>query len=88
MAERPVTWPARNCVSSALRSFQRRLGQIPAVEMEKVEGVEDQLVAGAFRQRILQQRETADALVVEHDDFAVDDGIAARQAANAAGRSP
>ena len=56
--------------------------------MEQVEGVEDQLVAGALRQRILQQREAADALVVEHDDLAVDDRLAGTAAGEgvAAGR--
>ena len=71
--------PASSCASSALRLTSGALREIPAVEMEKVEGIEDQLVAGAFRQRVLQQRETADALVVEHHDLAVDDGLAARQ---------
>src|SRR6187200_162210 len=53
--------------------------QIPTVEIDKVEGIEDQLVAGAFRKRVLKERETADALIVEHDDLAVDDRLSARQ---------
>src|SRR5262245_59088747 len=52
---------------------------MPAVEIEKVEGVEDQPVAGALRQRVLQQREAGDALVVERNDLAVDDRLLARQ---------
>ena len=58
---------------------ERRAAQIPAVEMDEIEGVEDELVAGAFRQRVLQQGEAADPLVIEHDDLAVDDRFAAGQ---------
>src|SRR5262245_35738977 len=47
--------------------------------MEKVEGVEDELVAGAFGERLLEQGEAGDALVVQDDDLAVDDRLAARQ---------
>ncbi len=68
---------------------ERRLPQIPAVQMKQVEGIEMQLVAGALGQRILQQGEAADALGVEHDNLAVDDRIATRQfARKACGRSP
>ena len=37
-----------------MRLRERRLAQIPAVEMEQVEGVEDKLVAGALGKRVLQ----------------------------------
>ena len=45
----------------------------------QVEGEEDQLAPRPPRQRVLQQREAADPLVVEHDDLAVDDRLPARQ---------
>ena len=71
--------PGEELREQRLAAVERDLDEIPAVEVEKIEGIEDELVAGPDRQRVLQQGETADALVVEHDDLAVDDRLAAGQ---------
>ena len=47
--------PGKQLREQRLAFEKRRLAQIPAIEVEQVEGVEDELVAGAFRQRVLQQ---------------------------------
>src|SRR5918994_5898435 len=47
--------------------------------MQEIEGVEVELVAGAFGQRVLQKSEAADALGVEHDDLAIDNSLTAWQ---------
>ena len=54
----PADMAGQQLRQQRLAPDERRLGEIPAVEVEKVEGVEDELVAGAFRQRVLQQPRT------------------------------
>ncbi len=58
---------------------ERSILQIPAVQIKQIEGIEDELAAGALGQSLLKSGDAADALVVEHDDLAVDHRLLAGQ---------
>ena len=58
---------------------QRLSAQVPAVQMQQVEGEQHQRAGRTLAERRLQLREAADALLVQHDHLAVDDGSLGRQ---------
>src|SRR3546814_10704538 len=63
-----------------LFAFQeRRAHQVAAVEIRKVEGLESQTVRGTRAQRLLEQPAARNALLVEHDDLAVDERTVERK---------
>jgi hypothetical protein len=73
-------------VQQRLAPDKRRGGEVPGVEVEEVESKEDELVARASAERVLQRGEMADARVVEHDDLAVDHRLAAGQCSERGGQ--
>ncbi|MCY1236905.1 hypothetical protein D9M72_495800 [compost metagenome] len=56
--------PLEQLRQQRLAPFQRNLGQVPPVEMEDIESIEDELAVDTGRKRVLQEREAADALVI------------------------
>ena len=57
---------------------QRSLAQILAVRMEQIEGEADESIRLAIGERRLQRREVGCAVIVERDDFAVDETVGQR----------
>ena len=62
--------------------------QVVAVEMQEIEGVEDQLFGPAALQRLLQSRNAGHAGRILHGDLAVEDRLSAAQALEGTGQVP
>src|SRR5205085_2272495 len=54
---------------------QRQIAEVLALGKQQIEGDEAQGSILAFRERVLKERELAVALLVEDDDFAIDESM-------------
>ena len=75
-------------LEGALALDQRHRAQVVAVQMEEVEGEEDQLVRAPLGERVLQGGEARDAPLVLHHDLAVDQRLLAGQSSKASASTP
>ena len=57
-------------------------GEVVAVEIDQVEDEVDELADAALAEGVLQGLEAADAVGIEDDDFAVENGLAEREFLN------
>ena len=74
----PAPWPI-SCSSAALRAIERRFPQVVAVEIEEVEGVEEEAVRPSLAEIGLKGGEIRGARCVLDDELAVDHRFADRQ---------
>ncbi len=63
---------------TAFADGQRKAAQVLASLEEQIEGEENEILRGLFRQRGLQYREAGNAAAVERDDLAVDQAVRER----------
>ena len=83
---RPPARPGEEPRQQLLAPDQRHGREVPAVQPHQIEGEEDELAPRPARQRVLQQREAAHAVLVLHHDLAVDHRLAAGQRAERIGQ--
>jgi hypothetical protein len=62
-------------LQSLLARGQGISAQVLAIAEQEIEGVEDEVVGLALRQRCLERSEIGRAVVIEGDDLAVDDRV-------------
>ena len=84
VADQPlfVRRPSSSRASAALRSINGSPRKIPAVERQEIEDIVDEAIVAPVLQVRLQQREAADAALVLHDDFAVEQRALGRKRGN------